>query len=380
MIRNIFKTPEPQKTETPAQMIKRVEAEAEAERILMKLDDERRQHAEKIRTERVAILSADAETAKTESTIRRERFTDALISYGPLVIITTLAIVGQFGYMRKHLEPTFPGFAGVIAALVALGLESIALFLGLHAMKALRRKDSASGLLFAATIVSGLVAYMNFENFADTNGSFTHASWAFGLFSFVGPFVWRIKIRSDHRDELAANDEIDKRGLKLPRVMWIMHPVLSFQVYRHAAWTGERDVTIAVKEWETTQSDRPVKGIKPEELDMLTAMIENIRIDIQTSETDEHNGELPPVNRPKAITAPANGYPTHHAKWNEGVAIYSASVDSGSPMKVGDLATELGMTNRALAGKIKEYVMTNRKGQDSVSVSDDGSDLTTETA
>lgn len=375
MLRNPLKSSKP--TETPAQMLKRVQAEADAQRVLMQLDAEKREHAEKIRIERVAALSADAETAKTENSIKREKIADGLINYGPLVIITTLAVAGQFGYMRSHLEPTFPGFGGVIAGLVALGLESIALFLGLHAMKALRRKDSAAGLLFAATIVSGLVSYMNFENFADQSGNFTHASWAFGLFSFIGPFVWRIKIRSDHRDELAANDEIDVRGLKLPRVMWIMHPVKSFKVYRHAAWTGERDLTIAVKEWETGQTSKPAKGIRPEELDMLTAMIENIRIDLN-SETDEHDGELPPANRPKAINAPANGYPTHHAKWNEGVAIYSASVDSGTPMKVSDLATELGMTNRALAGKIKEYVTANRKGQ--TSVNDDGSDLTTETA
>lgn len=375
MFRDMFAPKTVQPTESPAQMLKRVQAEAEAERVRMVLDDEKRVRTEKIRTERVEALSADAVTAQTESAIKREQIVEGLINYGPLLIITTLAVVGQFGYMSKHLEPTFPGFGKVVAALVAVGLESIALFLGLHAMKALRRKDSAAGLLLSATIVSGLVSYMNFENFASANGDFTHASWAFGLFSFVGPFIWRTKIRSDHRNELAANDEIDRRGIKLPRTMWSMHPIKSYKVYRLAAWTGQRDVEIAVKDWEQANTDAYASSSKPKDLDVLHALIENLKLDIHTNDT-------PQIDQPqRRELTPAHATEIErlkrHPKWNDGVAIYSASVDSGNPLKVSDLATEMGMTNRALAGKIREYVIT--QGRQS-SVSDDGSDLAAETA
>lgn len=378
MFRNIFvKNVKPApKTETPAQMLKRVEAEAEAERVRMRLADERRERDSRINAERVAAIQNDTITAKTENAIKREELFERLINYSPLVIISGLAITGQYGSFSNYLAPTFHGFAGFVAGLMALGLESIALFLGLHAMKALRRKDSAAGLLIGATLVAGLVAYLNFDHYQNADGTASIASYAFALFSFIAPFLWRVKIRSDHRDELAQNGEIDKRGLKLPRVMWAMHPIKSYKVYRHAAWTGQRDAEIAVKEWEAITADQPVKakGVTPQDLDMLYALVENLKIDLK--ETDD-KPELPKPQRP-AITS---GHGTEierfmrHPKWNEGVAIFSASVDSGNEMKVSDLAGELGMSNRALAGKIKEFVMKGRN-----SVDHDGSDLVSETA
>jgi len=375
MFRNLFvKEVQPVKIESPSAMLRRVEAEAEADRIRMKLEDEKRERSQKITAERVAALQSDAVTAKTESAIKREELFERVINYAPLVIISGLAITGQYGSFSEYLKPTFHGMSGIVAALMALGLEFIALFLGLHALKALRRKDSAAGLLIAATLVAGLVAYLNFDHYKAPDGTASIASYAFALFSFVAPFLWRVKIRSDHRDELASNGEIDKRGLKLPRVMWAMHPIKSYKVYRHAAWTGQRDVEIAVKEWETETSEAPVKikGVSAQDLDMLYALIENMKIDLQ--ETD-----VPEISKPQRRELPSgnsNGYPTHHPKWNEGVAIFSASVDSGNQMKVSDLAQELGMSNRVLAGKIKEFVLN---GRDS-SVNGDGSDLTTETA
>jgi len=380
MFRNLFvkDVQTAPKTETPAQMLKRVEAEAEAERVRMKLEDEKRERSEKIHAERVAALkSADVET-KTESAIRREKLFESVINYAPLVIISGLAITGQYGSFADYLKPTFEGLSEIIAGLMALGLESIALFLGLHAMKALQRKDSAAGLLISATVIAGIVAYLNFDHYRNADGTASVASYAFALFSFVAPFLWRVKIRSEHRDELAANGEIDVRGLKLPRVMWAMHPIKSFQVYRLAAWTGQRDTELAVKEWETAKADEPVKikGVTAQDLDMLYALVENLKIDLQENENDD-KPELDNKPQRPAITSGANGYPTHHPKWNDGVAIYAASVDSGNPMKVSDLASELGMTNRVLAGKIKEFVMS---GRDKISVGHDGSDLAAETA
>lgn len=390
MFRNIFvkSTKEAPKPETPAQMLRRVEAEAEAARIQMRLDDEKRERAERLRVERVRALSADAETAKSESQIRRAELFERMVNYGPLVIISGLAITGQYGSFSTYLTPTFDALAGPVAGLMALGLEFIALFLGLHAMKALRRKDSAAGLLIGATVVAGLVAYLNYDHYLLPDGTPSVASYAFALFSFVAPFLWRVKIRSDHRDVLAENGEIDKRGLKLPRVMWFMHPIKSFKVYRHAAWTGQRDVELAVKEWSATVGKPAevvkVRGKKAIEIDMIMATIENLRRDLDekiNAESDKpalderKPRELPPANGNKN----GNGFEKfqRHPKWNEGVAIFAASVDGGTPMKVSDLAAELGMSNRALAGKIKEFVMN---GREKISGDSDGSDLAAEAA
>jgi hypothetical protein len=381
MFRNIFvKNVKPTpKTESPAQMLKRVEAEAEAERVRMKLADERRERESRINAERVAALQNDTITAKTESAIKREELFERVINYSPLVIISGLAITGQFGSFSKFLTPTFgAGLAEIVAGLMAFGLELIALFLGLHAMKALRRKDSAAGLLIAATLVAGLVAYLNFDHYRNPDETASIASYAFALFSFIAPFLWRVKIRSDHRDELAQNGEIDKRGLKLPRVMWAMHPIKSYKVYRHAAWTGQRDPELAVKDWEATIKDQPVKvkGATAQDLDMLYALVENLKIDLHET------SEKPEITTPQRV-AITSGHGSEieklmrHPKWNDGVAIFSASVDSGNQMKVSDLAAELGMTNRALAGKIREFVLS---GKERDSGDHDGSDLAAETA
>lgn len=386
MFRNIFvKTVKPPiKSESPAQMLKRVEAEAEAERVRMLLEDEKRERASRINAERVAELKSADVTAKTESAIKREELFERTINYAPLVIISGLAITGQYGSFSDYLMPTFgEGFSQFIAALMALGLESIALFLGLHAMKALQRKDSAAGLLISATLIAGLVAYLNFDHYrietGPNAGTASIASYAFALFSFVAPFLWRVKIRSDHRNELAANGEIDVRGLKLPRVMWSMHPIKSFKVYRLAAWTGQRDVELAVKEWESALAEEPVKikGVSAQDLDMLYALVENLKIDLQESADNEtHEIESPQRRELPAGNGSEIERLKRHPKWNEGVAIYAASVDGGNPMKVSDLADELGMKNRVLAGKIKEFITNERKS----SVGHDGSDLAAETA
>jgi hypothetical protein len=365
--------------ETPAQMLKRVEAEIKAAELRDAYTAKRREENSKVAVERVETLSAEAETIKTEREARNEELRDRLINYGPLIVISALAIVGQFGYFGENLSGTFGAtFAKVIGALCAGALESIALFLGLHAMKALSRKDSAAGLLFAATAVAGLVAWMNFTHFADDKtGTPTVASWAFGLFSFVAPFMWRIKIRSDHRDELFANGEIDKRGLKLGRSMLFFHPFKSIAVMSHAAWTGQRDPELAVKEWEAAQleSSKQIDETPEVATAHLVAMIENLRRDV--------NGEVPDfpfevtLPKPRAITN-GNGYNITHPKWNEGVAIFEASVDAGRPMKQQDLANELGMSNRVLAGQIQKYV--TERNERKASVDHDGSDLSAETA
>lgn len=386
--------------ESPKAMLARVEAELAAQRLRDQYAEERAAREAATRVEHIEIV--DAVTVKTKETraARRQEISDALINYAPLVIISGLAITGQYGSFSDVLAPTFGVLlAKVIAALCAGALESIALFFGLHAMKALRRKDSAAGLLLAATVVAGIVAWLNFTHYADKAGDPTVASWTFALFSFVAPFMWRIKIRSDHRDELVENGEIDKRGLKLERSRLIWHPINSLGVMSHAAWTGERDRDKAVADWEAMRAEKrakkeerraqrdaskPVKGEKVatvEDVTILQAMIENLKHDM--SDTADETPELPydpnSVPRPRAITIGSNGYNTNHPQWERGVAIFEASIDSGNALTQADLARELGMSNRVLAGQIQKFVR-ERNGKKVNGVNHDGSDLAPETA
>lgn len=369
-----------EKTESPKAMLARVEAEIAARKIVDAYNAERAVQNAKVEVETAVIVETNAETIKTVRQERREKIADNLINYAPLIIISGLAITGQYGSFSTELAPTFGEIlAKIIAALCAGALESIALFFGLHALKALRRKDSAAGLLFAATAVAGLVAFLNFTHYANADGTPSVASWTFALFSFVAPFMWRIKIRSDHRDELKENGEIDKRGLKLERSRLLWHPIKSLQVMSYAAWTGERDRDEAVAQWEARKTEKVEKKtveIVAEDLTMVHAMIENLKRDI--AERNETVAEIEPnsIPRPRAITT--GEFNTSHPKWIDGVAKYEASVDAGSPMKQAALAAEMGMSNRVLAGQIVRYVTERnaRKGN----VDHDGSDLTTETA
>lgn len=385
--------------ESPSAMLKRVEAELAAQRLRDQYAEERAARDAQITVERVETLSAEAVTVKTEKAARRQEISDALINYAPLVIISGLAITGQYGSFAEELAPTFGDILSkIIAALCAGALESIALFFGLHAMKALRRMDSAAGLLLAATTVAGIVAWLNFTHYADKSGDPTVASWTFALFSFVAPFMWRIKIRSDHRDELNENGEIDKRGLKLERSRLLWHPIDSLGVMSHAAWTGERDRDKAVADWEAMKAEKrarkeerraekhankPVKGEKVATVDDITvlqAMIENLKHDM--TDTADETPELPydpnSVPRPRAITTGSNGYNVSHPQWDKGVAIYEASIDSNNRLTQADLARELGMSNRVLAGQIQKFVH-ERNGKKVNGVNHDGSDLAPET-
>jgi hypothetical protein len=372
-----FKSSAKTKTvESPSAMLKRVEAEIKASELRAEHAARMAEKNREITETRVESIKVEADTIKT---IKRERFdtvVSRVINYAPLVIISGLAMTGQYGKFSGYMTAQFGSVVGTfVAALCALALELIALFLGLHGMKALRRKDSAALLLGGATAVAGLVAWMNFSYFGGIVGT------TFALFSFVAPFMWRTKIRSDHRDELASNGEIEKRALKMERVRWMMHPLDSFRVYRHAAWTGQRDIELAVKEWEASKSERQPKisnKIDVTEIDMLHAMIEDIR------QTMSDNGtELPEIpqrlNNRRAITngQTVNGYRMDHPKWDEGVSIYEASIDAGQPLKQAELAGELGMSNRVLAGQIQKFVHERNERN---SERHDGSDLSPETA
>lgn len=360
-------------TESPAAMLKRTEAEIKAEE--MRVDHAQRmaERRRQLTETRVETIKVEAETVKTLKSERREEIVEKIVGLGPLFVISGLAITGQYGKFAQFMTVQFGQVPGtIVAGLCALALELIALLFGFYGMRALRRKDSAAGLLLAATAVAGLVAWMNFDFYKGWVGV------TFGLFSFVAPFLWRTKIRSDHRDELVQNGEIETRGLKLPRVMWFMHPIKSYKVYRHASWTGTRDVALAITEWEDSIKPVTVEPTELEiELDTLQAMIIDLRGDLDRVHADAENEKIEINTRTtRQITSGTNGYPVNHPKWAEAVAMYEASVDAGEPMKVGEIASQIfGTTNRVNAGKVVQFVKERRDSERR-----NGSDLTPETA
>jgi uncharacterized protein YeaO (DUF488 family) len=348
-------TTPPKPSESPAQLVKRTEAELQAARMRDQYAEERRVRDAQREAEAAQILSGRVVTLTTMKADRRANLRSHLINFGPLIIINALAVIGQFGWFAANLADTFGPIGSYVVAVFAAGaLETIALFLGYHAMRALQRKDSAAGMLLGSMVIATVVAIMNYSHFAASGFRPTTAAVSFGLFSFIAPFLWRIKIRSDHRDELATNGEIDRRGLKLERSRIFWHPLKSLKVIRHAAWTGQRNADLAVKEWEASRTGEiDVAWLEADYLNMIhDGSVTMDRIPRPTSNA------LPQMRR-NAIHS-NDRYPVNHVKWEDAISTYAASLDAGQPMKVKDLAEHLGMANRVLAGKAREYVHSTR--------------------
>lgn len=434
--------------ETPAQMKARELAALEVARArdtyadeqrvrAQRIEDENRARAQKLADEAEHVQKTSKAVKSTEEIAARQRRNAALVNYAPLVVISALAISGQYGYLKDALAETFGKdtfLTYAVAVLSAGALESITLFLGYHAMLAMRRRDSAAGLVLASIVLGSIVAFMNYSHFAPVDvhgnvnlGAPTSTAVIFGIFSFLNPFLWRVKIRSEHRDELSKNGEIEKRGLKLPRVMWLHHPVQAYKVTRHAAWTGERVPELAVRQWECARMlNEPLKEAR--EVDLIHAeaeimdlqkelanlrwhfesetSVQRVKYEVQITDLQSELGSIRDeflairqaervtyeetleeltselqsvrdaltrvkverIDRPAREKRPVlesgdNPYAKHmqHKQWDEGVAIYNASADNGTPMNTVQLADALQMKNRVLPTAIVNYCREDRQ-------------------
>lgn len=234
----IFK---PTKPLTPTARIKEAETQAELDRLAFQREQE---EAERASWRAARVVQTRAERAKVD-TARYQALGRRVIPYLPLILVNTLAVIGQLGWGRSNLDGGL-----IVAVLFASTLESIALFLQYYGNRALRRRDSANGLFMAAFLVAGVVAWINYSHYAGPDHAPTATAVAFALCSMASPWLWRIHSRAENRDELVAAGEIDPRAVKLSMARKVYHPVRSFKVVRMAAWTGETNPGRAVADWE----------------------------------------------------------------------------------------------------------------------------------
>jgi len=286
---------------------------------------------------------AASATRTTERSVRLARASEVAhavarraVPYLPLVLVNTLAVRGQLGWGQDNLA------GGIwIALLFAGALESIALFLQYFGNRALARRDSANALYLAAFAVAGVVAWINYSHYAGADMAPTTEAVAYALCSIVSPWLWRIHARAELRDVLKEAGEIDSRAVKLSMARKIYHPIKSFKVIRHAAWTGETNPARAIGAWEAARQARGPES---------------------ASNGSGAPGVLPvkplAIKRQALAGKPARaistgGDHTQHPKYTEGVALYRQSMQGpGRPMSQRDLAKALDMANRVLAAQI----------------------------
>lgn len=348
----------PEKPKPLAVQIKEAEQKAKLDEIERAAQFEREKEERERNAVRATWHTEDETEKKKLDTENMRAFLARTVPYTPLILVNLAAITGQVGWALNHLEIGDAGsvLRWIVAGLFGTTAESIALFLQFYANRALRNRDSAASLYLFAFAVAGLVASLNFSHWSNPReneffGAPNATAISFALCSFISPWLWRIKDRAAHREELKNAGEIDVRAVKLSMSRKLMHPYRSFMVIWYASWDGVTNPAEAVANYEKRREEK--KALKAEEAAKKTASKAQ-----KPSESDEEpkpvvESEKPASKPEKPSESRTNGDLRQDARYAKGVEIYRKSLEGpGRPLSQRDLADALGMKNRVLAAQI----------------------------
>jgi hypothetical protein len=172
----------------------------------------------------------------------RRRFIFAVI---PIIACNIVAFIGQFEFIRDHLHWALPG-----QVLFAGALESIAVYLAFAAHDALMSEDSAFRLRMGSYAFALVIGILNYSHYAGSHFRPTFAAIGTGLMSAISPALWGIYSRRLSRNALKEKGLVESIAVRLGFTRWLYWPRESFQVFRMAVWTGERNPATAIAEWE----------------------------------------------------------------------------------------------------------------------------------
>jgi hypothetical protein len=236
----------------------------------------------------------------------------------PLALVNTVAFAGQLAFLRARLPWTLAGQVTVAAA-----LESIAVFLALHAHVAALANDSALRLRLAAYGFAAVIGAANYSHYAGPGWRPTFPALVTGLMSASSPWLWGIHSRRVSRDALMAAGLIEPHALRLGMTRWLWHPLRSGRVMFLATWEGITDPREAVTRWESTQARRAPIPLASEHLNGSAGAPETI-----PASAPALNGQVhpePPARRTRS--APRKSAPGAP----DPLAEFAAEVQSGLP-------------------------------------------------
>lgn len=162
--------------------------------------------------------------------LRRHR---AWLAAVPIILVNTVAFLGQFGYLRVKLPWPLAG-----QLLVAVTLESIAVYYAWQAHLAAKAHDSALRLRLAAYGLALVIGAMNYSHYCLPGWRPTVAAVTFGLMSAISPWMWSAYSRRESRPELKAQNLIEAHAVRLGLTRWTWHPIRSTRVMSRATWAG----------------------------------------------------------------------------------------------------------------------------------------------
>jgi hypothetical protein len=342
----------PRLTEAQAQAMLRAK---EAELAARALEEAAAFEREKREAERAAWRAEQAAKEKAARAVQaRVKWSKRLaqgIAMFPITVTTTMAMIGQFGWGLVHLNQigsTREDLVRIlVVALFSAGLESLSLFQGYHADRALQRRDSAFGLYAGAFGTSAIVGALNYSHYASTVEADrvsllglasipgpTATAVVFALFSFISPALWRIHSRAKNRDRLKAAGEIDTRAVRLSWSRKFWHPIRSIRTMYWATWASDVETPAdAIALYEAKMAERRARK----------AAKASARPETVPAKEPEKGPEPELESGQEGLRAPA---PIVAQRFPEAWAAFVASAKGGNPL-----------TQRALA---RDYLNNNR--------------------
>jgi hypothetical protein len=169
----------------------------------------------------------------------------------PVLLVNAVAFSGQYAWANANL-PRWDialergiGF-NLTAAAFAAALESIAIYLQYEAHTALMAGDASFKLRLGSYAVALLAGVLNYWHWANPDHSPTPAAVAFGALSAISPWLWAVRSRSMHREQLREQGLVEQRAVKFATARWLLYPRRTFRAFRLAVWVGETDPLTAI--------------------------------------------------------------------------------------------------------------------------------------
>lgn len=164
----------------------------------------------------------------------------ALIAAVPIILVNTLAVIGQCQWAGTHLHWGRPG-----QALFAGALETTALAVMYLAHTALIEGDSAwRQKTFAYLIACGSASVNWQEHAADWHP--TPAAFVFAGASLLSPILWATYSRFAARSVMRDAGLIDRRAAKFSVARWAMFPRRTFAALRYSVWHSVQSPAAAI--------------------------------------------------------------------------------------------------------------------------------------
>ncbi len=189
----------------------------------------------------------------------RRALPDGLFAAIPIVLVNTLAVVGQMQWAGTHLH------WGIMGRLLFAGaLETVALAVTYYAHRSLLEGDSAVRLRLGAYVIATGAATINYQEHSAPHWGFTPNAAVFAGASLLSPILWTTYSRFASRAVMRAAGLIDRRAAKFSLARWALFPVRTFAAFRYSVWESVQSPAAAIAGSEAQRNGRPVLATVPE--------------------------------------------------------------------------------------------------------------------